>query len=117
MAGIAQEGTGSAKSFTIAGKVPNPDRFKLRDGMRVADGIIAAGGFSDCANQKKITVMRGHKRYPFDLRTGTPLEKAGQRHDSQVAPCLPYVLKMLGLVWLPIWDDFRTLVGVTAIAG
>ena len=57
---LAQNGSCTAANiFTITGKVEHPDNFNLRDGMRVSDAIVAAGGFVDFANTKKITIFRG----------------------------------------------------------
>jgi polysaccharide biosynthesis/export protein len=54
------------KTFSVIGKVNRPGKLALRDGMRVYEGIVMAGGFTDSANRKKITITRGGEQHAFD---------------------------------------------------
>jgi protein involved in polysaccharide export with SLBB domain len=56
------------KSFSVAGKVKRPGKYGLRDGLRIVDGIVAAGGFDDFADQTKVNVVRGKERHIFNYR-------------------------------------------------
>jgi polysaccharide export outer membrane protein len=54
------------KTFSVTGIVRHPGKFELRDGMRVSDGISAAGGFADFAHMKKVAIIRDGHRINFN---------------------------------------------------
>jgi polysaccharide export outer membrane protein len=56
------------KTFSVVGKVKHPGKYGLRDGLRIVDGIVAAGGFDDFADQKRMAVVRGTRRDTFNYR-------------------------------------------------
>jgi protein involved in polysaccharide export with SLBB domain len=53
-------------SVSVIGKVNRPGKVGLWDGMGVYEAIVKAGGFTDSANKKKITITRGGEQYTFD---------------------------------------------------
>jgi polysaccharide biosynthesis/export protein len=57
-----------SETFSVVGKVKHPGKYGLRDGLRIVDGIIMAGGFDDFANQTKVAVLRGKERHTFNYR-------------------------------------------------
>jgi protein involved in polysaccharide export with SLBB domain len=69
LSAMGQRGSAAvSKAFSVVGKVKQPGRYDLRDGMRVVDGIVAAGGFDDFADQTKVAVVRGTERHMFNYR-------------------------------------------------
>jgi polysaccharide biosynthesis/export protein len=59
----------ASKTFSVAGKVKRPGgRYELRDGMRIVDAIVTAGGFADYADQTRVAVVRGKQRHILNYR-------------------------------------------------
>jgi len=58
----------NSKRFFIEGEVGHPGEYKLVVPTRVLQALVNAGGFKDFANQKKITIMRGSKRFYFNYK-------------------------------------------------
>jgi polysaccharide export outer membrane protein len=70
----------NSKRFFIEGEVAHPGEFKLVVPTRVLQALVNAGGFRDFANQKKITVMRGTKRFYFNYKAVI----AGKNQDENI---------------------------------
>jgi len=58
----------NSKRFFIQGEVLKPGEYKLVVPTQVLQALVNAGGFKDFANQKKITIMRGTKRFLFNYK-------------------------------------------------
>jgi polysaccharide export outer membrane protein len=56
----------NSKKFYISGEVNHPGQYSLVTSIKVFDALNAAGGFKDFANKKKIVIIRGDKRIPFN---------------------------------------------------
>ena len=58
----------NSKKFYIFGEVGKPGEFPLVGALTVLDALSNAGGFRDFANQKKIYILRGTKKLPFNYK-------------------------------------------------
>jgi polysaccharide export outer membrane protein len=58
----------NSKKFYILGGCLRQGEFPLIAPTTVLDAFASCGGFKDFANQKKIYVLRGNKRFPFNYR-------------------------------------------------
>lgn len=58
----------NSKKFYIFGEVGKPGEFPLVGSLTVLDALSNAGGFRDFANQKKIYILRGTKKLPFNYK-------------------------------------------------
>ena len=58
----------NSKRYFIEGEVGKPGEYKLVVPTRVLQALVNAGGFRDFANQKRITIMRGTKRFNFNYK-------------------------------------------------
>jgi polysaccharide export outer membrane protein len=56
-----------SKKYYIAGEVNHPGPVVLTGRITVLEALMNAGGFRDFANKKKIYVLRGTTRYPFNF--------------------------------------------------
>jgi polysaccharide biosynthesis/export protein len=68
----------NSKKFFIMGGVNRPGPYPLNGKTTVSEALSSAGGFSGFANQKKIYVLRGAKKIPFnykDVIAGKHLEQ------------------------------------------
>jgi polysaccharide export outer membrane protein len=68
----------NSKKFFISGEVNRPGQYPLVTAVKVFDALNAAGGFKDFANKKKIVIVRGDKRIPFnweEVAKGKKLEQ------------------------------------------
>jgi polysaccharide biosynthesis/export protein len=57
-----------SKKYYISGEVSRPGAFPLVVPTTIVEALTQAGGFREFANQKKIIVMRGSKRVPFNYK-------------------------------------------------
>jgi polysaccharide export outer membrane protein len=57
-----------SKKYYLDGLVNHPGEFTLAIPTTVLEAISKAGGLQDFANQKKIYVLRGDKRIPFNYK-------------------------------------------------
>lgn len=57
-----------SKKYYISGEVNRPGAFPLVVPTTIVEALTQAGGFREFANQKKIIVMRGAKRVPFNYK-------------------------------------------------
>ena len=64
----AQDTGPAIGTYTMTGKVKHTGKFDLRDGMRIVDAIVRAGGFLDFAKTQKIVIIRSDKRFTFNYR-------------------------------------------------
>jgi len=68
----------NSKRFYISGEVNRPGVFPLVVPTTIMQALTMAGGFRDFANTKKIVIMRGTERIPFnykDVIKGKKLEQ------------------------------------------
>jgi polysaccharide export outer membrane protein len=56
----------NSKKFYISGEVNRAGQYPLVTSIKVFDALNAAGGFKDFANKKKIVIIRGDQRIPFN---------------------------------------------------
>lgn len=57
-----------SKKYYISGEVNRPGGFPLVVPTTIVEALTQAGGFREFANQKRIIVMRGAKRVPFNYK-------------------------------------------------
>lgn len=57
-----------SKKYFIQGEVRRPGSYPLVGPTRVLEALVNAGGFNDFANTKKIYVLRGTQRFPFNYK-------------------------------------------------
>lgn len=74
---VAQE-----DEYYIRGEVTRPGKYPLSTGVTLLRAVSAAGGYTDFANPRKITIMRGDRVTVFD---GPKLE-ASPEVDPQIHP-------------------------------
>lgn len=58
----------NSKKFFILGGVNRPGAYPLVGKTTVSEALSSAGGFRDFANQKKIYVLRGTKKFNFNYK-------------------------------------------------
>ena len=59
--------------ITVGGEVKSGGReVPVRDGMRLYNAIMAAGGFTEFAAVKRVKVIRGTREFVFDMRKLDP---------------------------------------------
>ena len=63
--GLAQ-GDSAAKSFVVTGRVKNPGKYELREGMRVVDALKIAGDLLEDAQLAGIKIVRRAQRKSFN---------------------------------------------------
>jgi polysaccharide export outer membrane protein len=64
---LAQDsGNSKTKTISVIGKVKHPGKFGLRDGMRVVDAMVMAGGFADFFDRRKIGIIREGEPHNFN---------------------------------------------------
>jgi polysaccharide biosynthesis/export protein len=57
-----------SKKYYISGEVQRPGAYPLLVPTTVLQALVNAGGFRDFANTKKITILRGAKRFNFNYK-------------------------------------------------
>lgn len=57
-----------SKKYYISGEVNRPGAFPLVVPTTIVEALTQAGGFREFANQKKIVIMRGPKRFNFNYK-------------------------------------------------
>lgn len=57
-----------SKKYYISGEVQRPGAYPLLVPTTVLQALVNAGGFRDFANTKKITILRGTKRFNFNYK-------------------------------------------------
>jgi len=70
----------NSKKFYVMGEVARPGAYPLLSTTSVLQALIAAGGFRDFANTKKIQVLRGSQRLAFDY----PAVVKGKQREQNV---------------------------------
>lgn len=55
-----------SKRYYVTGEVNRPGAYPLVTPVTVLEALTLAGGFRDFANKKKITVLRGNRRFRFN---------------------------------------------------
>jgi polysaccharide export outer membrane protein len=68
----------NSKKFSIMGGCARQGEFPLLSAMRVLDAFASCGGFKDFANVKKIYILRGDVKLPFnykDVSNGKHMEQ------------------------------------------
>jgi polysaccharide biosynthesis/export protein VpsN len=60
---VAQE-----DDYYIRGEVTRPGKYPMSVGLTLLRAVVAAGGYTDFANPRKITLMRGQKVTVYDAR-------------------------------------------------
>jgi polysaccharide export outer membrane protein len=58
----------NSKKYTLIGGVGRTGPYPLQQQTTVLDALAAAGGFKDFSNEKKIVIMRGTKKFPFNYK-------------------------------------------------
>lgn len=58
----------NSKSVLLIGGVAHPGKFPLNEKTTVLDALASGGGFRDFANQKKVYVLRGGKKFNFNYK-------------------------------------------------
>lgn len=56
----------NSKKYTLLGGVLKSGPYPLVQQTTILDALAASGGFKDFANKKKIVLMRGNKKFPFN---------------------------------------------------
>src|ERR1700722_18288808 len=56
----------NSKKFFISGEVNRPGQYPLVTPINVFDALNGAGGFKEFANKKKVVIIRGNQRIPFN---------------------------------------------------
>jgi len=67
-----------SKKFYLSGEVTHPGEYALTVPTTILDAILKAGGTADFANEKKIYILRGDKKLPFnmkDVKNGRHMEQ------------------------------------------
>ena len=67
-----------SKKYFLNGLVAHPGEYPLAVPTTILDAISRAGGLQDFANEKKIYILRGDKKLPFnykDVKNGKHLEE------------------------------------------
>lgn len=67
-----------SKKYYILGEVNHQGEFPLTGDTTVLDAFANCGGFKDFANQKKIYILRGTQKFPFnykDVSNGKHMEQ------------------------------------------
>ncbi|MDQ6662897.1 MAG: polysaccharide export protein [Acidobacteriota bacterium] len=57
-----------SKKYFIQGEVHRPGSYPLVVPTRVLEALVNAGGFNDFANAKKIYILRGTQKFPFNYK-------------------------------------------------
>jgi len=57
-----------SQSFFVQGEVKAPQRYAMITGMTVLQAIAAAGGYTDFANSKRVTISRGNTVRTVNMR-------------------------------------------------
>lgn len=57
-----------SKRYYMSGEVYRPGAYPLASAITVFDAITMAGGFREFANKKKISIVRGDKRFKFNWK-------------------------------------------------
>lgn len=55
-----------SKKYYVSGEVGRPGAYPLASPLKVFEALTMAGGFREFANKKKITIIRGAKRFRFN---------------------------------------------------
>ena len=55
-----------SSKISVIGQVRTPGRYDIRGPATVLDALALAGGFTEFAGRRKISVLRATKRIPFD---------------------------------------------------
>lgn len=55
-----------SKRYFMSGEIGRPGAYPLASPVTVFEALTMAGGFRDFANKKKITIIRGTKRFRFN---------------------------------------------------
>ena len=77
----------NSKKYTVMGGVLKAGAYPLLQNTTVLDALAGSGGFKDFANKKKIIVMRGTKRFPFnytDVMKGKHMEQNINLEDGDI---------------------------------
>jgi polysaccharide export outer membrane protein len=67
-----------SKKYFILGEVNRPGAFPLVVPTNVLEALVQAGGFRDFANQTKILILRGDRRFTFNYKQVTHGKKLDQ---------------------------------------
>ena len=59
----------NSQRYYVLGEVMHPGVFPLLPGLTALQAISAAGGFTQFANEKKIYILRGGQKLPFNYKT------------------------------------------------
>jgi polysaccharide export outer membrane protein len=73
-----------SKKYYLDGMASHPGEYPLAVPTTVLEAISKAGGLQDFANQKKIFILRGDKRIPFNYRD--VLHGKNMQQNIQVQP-------------------------------
>jgi polysaccharide export outer membrane protein len=56
----------SSQSYFVRGEVRQPGRYPMITGVTISQAIATAGGYTDYANSRKISITRGNKTFYVD---------------------------------------------------
>jgi len=59
----------STKSYFVRGEVRSPGRYALTSGVTLLQAIAAAGGYTDFASTRSVTLMRGGRKQDVNVRS------------------------------------------------
>jgi|SRR5579871_6663390 len=62
----AQTSDAARETFTVTGNVNNPGTYEIHTGVRIAEAIAMAGGFTESAQTRKVHVLRRNLRFTFN---------------------------------------------------
>jgi polysaccharide export outer membrane protein len=68
----------NSKKYFVIGEVQRPGSYPLVVPTTILQAITIAGGLRDFANSKKITILRGPKRYKFNYKEVVRAQKMAQ---------------------------------------
>ncbi|MGH9353670.1 MAG: polysaccharide biosynthesis/export family protein [Terriglobia bacterium] len=58
----------NSQRYYVLGEVTRPGVFPLLPGLTALQAISSAGGFTQFANEKKVYILRGSQKLPFDYK-------------------------------------------------
>jgi polysaccharide export outer membrane protein len=70
----------NSKKYSIQGEVNRPGTYPLTGPTTLLEALVNASGFRDFANTKKIYLLRGTQRFPFNYK----MVSKGKELDSNI---------------------------------
>jgi polysaccharide biosynthesis/export protein len=85
---IVSTAVGAMNQIRVIGQVVNPQSLPFRQGMRVLDAVLAAGGLGPFAsgNRAKIVRSQGGKQTEIKVRISDLVNKGVMKHNLELQP-------------------------------